>query len=128
MSNFHCDTFSPNAINTAVDGSTTVVSDPISLNGTVAVNVQVVCKNGAAGTLYIDGTNQVVPSGENQASQALTPVWVNATSQALTANQTLVQFFSLTDQITSMSQMRCRFAPTSAGNVQVSVNARGIDN
>jgi hypothetical protein len=114
MTTYRCDNHVPEHIKSAVTSSQTVTGDYIELFGSMAVNVMAVCSNGAAGTLYIDGSNQL----------GSTAVWQTVVTQALTANQTACFVYSLTDQITSMHKLRCRFVSSAAGNVQVSINAR----
>lgn len=124
MSTFHCDNLIPEAISSNVDASTTYTSSGIPLSGTMALSFQVVCTNGAAGTLYIDGSNQPIPSRSNQLASNATQFWTNCSSQVLTANQQAILNYTLTDQITSMHNVRVRFVASAAGTVLVSINAR----
>lgn len=83
------------------------------LNGAIGISVQVALFQGAAGTLYIDATNL-----DDQS------IFVTPTTQTITANGTGYFTFSMTDQVTSFAQMRCRFVATAGGNIEVAVNIR----
>lgn len=113
-STYRCDNHVPDHIKTAVDGTSTYTGEYIELFGAVGVSVQCTCTDGAAGTLYIDGSNQLGAKS----------FYVNVNSQAVAANQTILVSNSLADDVTGMHTMRCRFVSSAAGNVQVSVNVR----
>lgn len=124
MPTFNCDNLVSDALATAVDSSTPVMSRNVNLNGVQAVSIQAQCTGGAAGTLYVDGCNQRVPSANNQLP-ASTPVnWLNFTTQVLTANQQAILSYSLVDQVCTMHNVRVRFVPTAAGSITASINAR----
>jgi len=116
MSIVHCDQHVPSHINSAVTSSQTLTGDEIQLYACTGVTIQTACTNGAAGTVYVDITNQ----------QGTSPAWVQTTSATVAANGTALLNFSQVDQLTSMHKMRCRFTSTAAGNVQVSVNGRRL--
>ncbi len=116
MPTFRCDNQVPSHIQTAVTASQTVIGDDVELFGCVGVSVMTVCSNGAAGAIYVDGTNQL----------STTASWVQCATATVAANGTAVMTFSLADEITSMHKLRCRFVSSAAGNVQVSVNGRRV--
>lgn len=116
MPTFRCDNHVPEHIKTTVTNGTPVQGNPIELFGAVGVSVQTTCMNGAAGTLYIDGSNQL---GKDS-------FWINTSSQSVAANQTILLTNSLADDVTALHKLRCRFVPTAGGNVQVSVNVRRV--
>lgn len=116
MSTYRCDNHVPEHIKAAVTNGVSVQGDPVQLFGAVGVSVQTTCTNGAAGTIFLDGSNQLGPSA----------FWVNTTSQSVAANQTILLTNSLADDVTAMHKIRCRFVPTAGGNVQVSVNVRRV--
>lgn len=116
MSNFRCDTHVPDHIKSAVTASQTLTGDYIEMTGCVGASVMASCTNGAAGAIYVDGSNQL---GTNS-------IWVQCATATVAANGTAVLTFSGTDQITPMHKLRCRFVSSSAGNVQVSVNGRRV--
>ena len=58
MGGFHCDQHIPQYFNNvAVTNGTTITGPNQQLAGMQAMSIQIVPTNGAAGTLYIDGTN-----------------------------------------------------------------------
>jgi hypothetical protein len=116
MPTFRCDNHVPEHIKSAVTASQTLTGDAVELFGAVGVSVQCTATNGAAGTIYIDGSNNLGKSS----------MWVNTTSQPVAANQTIVLTNSLVDDVTSMHKMRCRFVSSAAGNIQISINARRV--
>lgn len=98
----------------AVTNGNTWTGDQILLFGTQALNVQCVASNGAAGTLYIDGSNQ----------DGMACSYVSPSNVAVSANGSSTMNFSLTDAITSMRVCRLRFVPTASGNVRIDLNLR----
>lgn len=116
MTTYRCDNHVPEHLKSAITTGQTLQGDAIELFGGVGVSVQCTATNGAAGTIYIDGSNQL---GKGS-------MWVNTTSQTVAANQTVVLSNSLVDDVTAMHKMRCRFVSSAPGNVQVSINVRRV--
>lgn len=84
--------------------------------GAMAMSVQCVASNGAAGTLYIDGTNQDGVAGS----------YVSPANVAVSANGQSLMNFSLTDAVLAMRAVRLRFVPSASGNVRIDINLRRI--
>jgi hypothetical protein len=116
MPTFRCDNHVPDHLKSAVTASQTLTGEPVELFGAVGVSVQCTTTNGAAGTIYIDGSNQL---GKGS-------FYVNTTNQTVAANQTVVLTNSLVDDVTAMHKVRCRFVSSAPGNVQVSLNVRRV--
>lgn len=114
--NPRCDNLFAAYFSQTVTSSQTLVGADIELIGAMGLSVQTICTNGAAGTLYVDGSNQL----------GTTATWQNITSQTLTANQTAILNYSLIDSIMSMYKARLRFVSTATGNLVVSANARRV--
>lgn len=104
------------ADNQALTNGVPWTGDLLPLFGTQAISVQCAASNGAAGTVYIDGTNQDGVNG----------IFLAAANTTVAANGTSYQTFTLTDPITSMRACRLRFVPTASGNVTISINLRRI--
>lgn len=102
--------------NVAVASSGTTTGGKFSMAGCQGLTVQCLAFNGAAGTLYVEGTNQ------GGAANAVT--WGAAQSVSVAANGSAYMSFALTDQLTGMHAIRCRFVSSAAGNVTVALNAR----
>ena len=114
MANSRCDLHIPSYIQATVAGNEWLLGEFTDNNGAVGLSVQCVTSNGAAGTIYLDGTNQ----------NGTTPAWVNTFNQPVGPNQTVIITNSLIDDVTAMARYRCRFVASAAGNVRVSVNSR----
>lgn len=114
------DGFIPDYVqNQAVASGATFVGTPVILVGAMGVTVQATCSGGLAGNLIIEGSNYDGSTATYQASP---------TSIAVSANGSAVASFSLTDQLTGMHQMRCRFAASAAGTLNIALNLRRLAN
>lgn len=119
MGGFHCDQHVPLYFNNVAVTSGTQITGPNQLlAGVQALAIQVTPTNGAAGTLYLDGSNS--RSMDNPI------VWVNISNQAVAANTPVLISTTLADQITGMHVMRLRFVPSASGNLLVAVNGRAM--
>jgi len=110
-----CDRWQPTYLPTqGITNGATVQGALLLLDGAAAVTVQIVLSGGAAGTLYVDATND-----DAQGANFVTP-----TSQTVAANSSAFLSYTLTDQVTGFAQMRVRFVASAAGNVKVATNIR----
>lgn len=102
--------------NASVAASGTTTGEKFLMTGCLGLSVQCIATGGAAGTLFVEGTNQQ--------GNAATVTWGAAQSVSVAANGSAYMNFSLADQLTGMHAVRCRFVSSAAGNVTVSINAR----
>lgn len=125
------DTYIPDYANgVAVAPGNTFVGSFIPLYGANGALFHIVSTNGAAGTLYLWGTNfQGNPNPALQQPNAPgMGVQTGQLSVVLAANGSAVISSQPTNTLTLCNGCYAYFSPTAAGNIYIAVNIRRINN
>ena len=125
------DTYIPDYVNNvAVTTGAPYVGSYIPLYGSNGLTIHIVSTNGAAGTLYVWGTNfQGNPNPAVQQPNAPgMGVQTGQLSAALAANSSAVIPVTPTNTLAMCAGCYIYFSPSASGNIFIAVNIRRINN
>lgn len=123
MSTGRLDTYIPDfAPGVAVTSGVTWVGPLLPLHGAAGVSIQVLCTNGAAGSLTIGPSNfEAVPAVIQ--SNGLPPLR-NGSTLSVSANGSGDLSYVMSSAQTFWKSLTFTFAPTASGNLYIAINVR----